>query len=309
MKGRRIEKQKVIVIQGPTGVGKTAVASELYEKLPIEIINADSLQFYRHMDIGTSKPTPEVQLRIPHHLFSIVNPDESFNAARFMETARQAVDDILLRGKIPVTVGGTGLYIKALIKGLSAAPEGDEDLRKELRRENKEELFKRLTHVDPESSQNIHPNDVVRIIRALEVFYLTGEPLSQHHLKHEFRDAPYSCLKICLARDRPSLYRRIDLRVDRMMERGLLQEVRSLIDMGYCPETKALQSIGYRQMVGFINGCFGLQEAVSQIKKETRHFAKRQLTWLRHDPENVWVRLPENAGKVEVLVKKFLNIL
>ena len=308
MRGCLIEKQKIIVIQGPTGVGKTTVALRLSEKIPIEIINADSMQFYRYMDIGTSKPTPEEQKAVPHHLFSVVNPDESFNAAQFMQIGRQTVDDIVSRDRIPVVVGGTGLYIKALTKGLFAVPEGDENLRGKLRTESKEELFERLIEVDPEASFRIDPNDVVRVIRALEVYYLTGEPISRHHRKHSFQDTPYNCFKICLTRDRESLYRRIERRIDQMMEKGFLQEVRSLIDMGFSPQIKPLQSIGYSQMVRCIQGQISRDEAVSQIKKETKRFAKRQLTWFRHDPELIWIKLPERAGEAEELVKKFLNI-
>lgn len=308
MRGCLIEKQKIIVIQGPTGVGKTAVALGLSEKLPIEIINADSMQFYRYMDIGTSKPTPEEQKAVPHHLFSIVNPDESFNAAQFMQRGRQAADEILSRDRIPVVVGGTGLYIKALTKGLFAVPEGYENLRKELRKKSREELFERLRDVDHEASLRINPNDTVRIVRALEVYYLTGEPISRHHRKHRFQDAPYRCLKICLTRDRESLYRRIERLVDQMMEKGFLQEVRSLIDMGYSHQIKPLRSIGYSQMVKCIQGQISREEAVSQIKKESKRFAKRQLTWFRHDPELIWIELPEKAGEAEGLAKKFLNI-
>ena len=307
-RGCLIEKQKIIIIQGPTGVGKNAVALKLSEKLPAEIINADSMQFYRDMDIGTSKPTPEEQKEVPHHLFSIVNPDERFNAAQFMKRGRQAVDDIVSRGRIPVVAGGTGLYIKALTKGLFAVSEGDENLRRELGSKSKEELFERLREVDTEASLRINPNDVARIIRALEVYYLTGEPISRHHRKHRFQDAPYVCLKICLTRNRESLYRRIERRVDQMMKKGFSHEVRSLIDKGYSPQLKPLRSIGYSQMVRCIQGKVPQEEAISQIKKETKRLAKRQLTWFRQDPELIWIKLPEKAVETEVLVKKFLNI-
>lgn len=302
------EKSKIIIIQGPTGVGKTALSLSLAENLPIELINADSMQFYRYMDIGTSKPTPEEQRTVPHHLFSIVNPDDSFNAAQFMKRGGQVIEDIVKRGRIPVFIGGTGLYIKALTKGLFAVPKEDEILRKKLQREGKETLFSKLKAVDPVASKRINPNDIVRIIRALEVYYLTGEPLSEHHRKHQFQDDPYSCLEICLTRNRESLYRRIERRVDRMLELGWVQEVNSLIDQGYSPQLRPMQSIGYRQLACYIQGQTSLEEAVLQIKKETKRFAKRQLTWLRNNPQLIWIKLPEKAGDVEALVKKFLNI-
>ncbi len=294
---------------GPTGVGKTGIALCLAQKLPVEIINADSMQFYRHMDIGTSKPTPEEQKIAPHHLFSVVEPDESFNAARFMQMGRQVIEDIALRKKIPLVVGGTGLYMKALTKGLFSAPEKDENMRKQLRAESKKALFEKLRHVDTEASQRINPNDVVRIIRALEVFYLTGIPLSEHHRKHKFQDAIYDCLKICLTRDRENLYMRIEKRVDQMIENGLLQEMKELMEKGCSLNARPFQSIGYRQIKEYILGQISFQDAVLQIKTQTKRFAKRQFTWFRNEPDLIWIKLPEQAEEVEVLARKFLNIV
>ncbi len=301
------QKPKVVIIQGPTGVGKTAVASALAGALSIEVINADSMQFYRYMDIGTSKPTPEEMRAAPHHLFSIVDPDEDFNAARFMESARRLVGEVSGRGNVPVVVGGTGLYIKALTQGLFSAPEQDPVLRDELQALDKTVLWARLQEVDPESAEKLNPNDTVRIVRALEVYHLTGMPLSEHHLKHRFQDSPFDCLKICLTRDREILYTRIGLRVEHMVQEGLFSEVEGLLEKGYSPDLKAMQSIGYRQMAACIAGKVSFERAVELIKQETRRFAKRQFTWLRKDADLVWVKLPEKQDQVVGLVKNFLN--
>jgi tRNA dimethylallyltransferase len=301
-------KQKIVIIQGPTGAGKTAVALRLARVFPLEIINADSMQFYRHMDIGTSKPTRAEQEQAPHHLFSIVNPDEEFDAARFIALGRQVVADVAARGSLPLFVGGTGLYIRALTKGLFAGPGADRDIRESLRQEGKELLYARLQEVDPQTASRVSPNDVVRIVRALEVYHLTGEPISRQQGRHGFQEEPYNCLKIGLAREREVLYRRIEKRVDQMLQRGLLDEVRGLLDMGYTAETRPMQSIGYRQMTAYLTGRLGWSAAVAGIKQETRKLAKRQLTWLRHDPELVWVKLPEQRGSITGLIKKFLNV-
>jgi len=281
----------------------------LADKFPVEIINADSMQFYRHMDIGTAKPTEEERGIVPHHLFSILDLDEDFNAASFMRLGRNLIDDISSRNHLPVVVGGTGLYIRALIRGISGAPEGNETLRQQLRLRGREVLYRELSAVDPDTAGRISPNDSIRIIRALEVFYLTGIPLSEHHRRHSFQDDVYRCLKICLTRQRQDLYRRIERRVDSMMDQGLLEEVRALAEKGYPLEAKPFKSIGYRQMIDYIRGNIGLQEAVSEIKTQTRRLAKRQLTWFRRDQELVWVKIPEQAEQVEVLIKKFLNII
>ncbi len=302
------QKPKLLILQGPTGVGKTEAALALARAIPVEIINADSMQIYRHMDIGTSKPTPEEQLLVPHHLFSIIPPDAQFNAAQFMEQGRRIITAVCGRGKTPLVAGGTGFYIRALTGGLVAAPDGDAQLREQLRSQSRESLVAQLQRVDPETAQRLQPNDLVRIIRALEVFYLTGEPLSQHHRRHNFADEPYCCLKIFLDRDRQSLYRRIEQRVDLMISRGLEQEVRGLLAMGFSPELRPLQSIGYRQMVELIAGRLSPEAAVREMKQATKRFAKRQLTWFRHDPDAVRVVLPDQSDRVLALAKKFSNI-
>jgi tRNA dimethylallyltransferase len=301
-------KQKLIIVQGPTGVGKTTVALALARAVSGEIINADSMQFYRHMDIGTSKPTLQEQSDIPHHLFSVVNPDEQYNAARFMREARRIIADIARRGKVPLIVGGTGLYVRALTRGLSSAPPADESLRLKLRSLGKEELYAQLLLVDPDAAAGISPNDMVRLVRALEVYQLTGATMTQHNKMHGFQDEPYECLKLCLTRNRAELYSIIGQRVERMMQLGLVREVETLFSLGYGPELRPLRSIGYKQIGLYLNGTIPLAEAVSQIHRETRRFAKRQLTWLRHDSPNIWVELPGDAAEVEAHAKKFLNL-
>ncbi|MBN2107996.1 MAG: tRNA (adenosine(37)-N6)-dimethylallyltransferase MiaA [Deltaproteobacteria bacterium] len=301
-------KQKLIVVQGPTGVGKTALALALARAVSGEIINADSMQFYRHMDIGTSKPTVQEQSDIPHHLFSVVNPDEQYNAARFMLEARRTIADIAGRGKVPLIVGGTGLYVRALTRGLSSAPPADESLRQKLRRLGKDELYARLLQVDPDAAACIGPNDMVRLVRALEVYQLTGSTLTHYNRIHGFQDEPYECLKLCLTRNRKELYILIGQRVERMMQLGLIREVETLYSLGYGPELRPLRSIGYKQIGLYLSGTIPLSEAVSLIHRETRRFAKRQLTWLRHDSDTIWIELPGQAAQVDAHAKKFLNL-
>ncbi len=301
-------RQKIIILQGPTCVGKSGIAISLAHAVSAEIINADSMQFYRYMDIGTSKPTLQEQSEIPHHLFSVVDPDENFNAARFMHEARSIIAGIASRGRAPLVVGGTGLYVRSLTKGLSSAPAGDEQLRHELLSLGKEKLYNELQAVDPESAERISPNDMVRLVRALEVFRLTGEPLSHLNQQHGFQDQPYDCLKFSLTRPRDELYNLIEMRTKRMIEDGLVGEVEALFSLGYGPQLRPLQSIGYKQIALYLDGTLSLAEAVSLIQRETRRFAKRQLTWLRHDTDNIWVDLPAGEPDVEHYAKKFLNL-
>ena len=269
------------------------------------------MQVYRFLDIGTSKPAPHQQQAVPHHVLSIINPDEDFSAAQFKEKAREAIADITGRGLLPLIVGGTGLYIRALTRGLFSAPEKNEALRQEFkekaRREGSGSLFKLLQEKDPASAQKIKPNDLVRIIRALEVLYLTGVPISAHHQTHGFLDIPYAVLKIGLTRERKELYQRIETRVENMLEAGLLQEVQSLLDKDYAATLKPLQSIGYKQLAAFIEDRVSWEVAVQQMKTETKRLAKRQLTWFRHDPEITWVMLPDEAPAIPALIKNFLK--
>lgn len=300
----------VILLGGPTGVGKTALAIELAVRLETDIVNADSMQVYRFMDIGTAKPTREERLTARHHLLDVVNPDESFDAARYMEMARAVVDTLHREGKVPVIAGGTGLYMKTLISGLCEGAPASEEVRRRLFLELKErgldELHLELRGVDPELGGKIHPNDRQRILRALEVFRLTGSPLSYWQEQHRFEGSPYANIKVGLFRDRRETYERIDRRVRRMMDQGFLGEAEGLLRMGYGPELKPMQSLGYRHLVGHLLGKISLDAAVHEIQKETRHYAKRQLTWFRGDPEFHWFR-PEAGEEILRWIKSRLE--
>ena len=282
-------------------MGKTAAAIELARRLGGEIVNADSMQVYRHMDIGTAKPTAAEQARVRHHLIDVADPDESFDAARFARLGRAAIDDIAARGRVPIVAGGTGLYIKALLYGLAREAPADPALRRHLMQEvaarGPEALHRRLAAVDPATAARVHPHDALRIVRALEVYTLTGRPLSEHHRRHRFADAPYEPFKIGLDMDRGDLYRRIDQRVDTMMAEGFEAEVQGLLARGYSADLKSMQSLGYRHMAAYLDGRIDLEAAVTTLKRDTRRFAKRQFTWFRADTEMRWVA-PDALGSL-----------
>jgi tRNA dimethylallyltransferase len=286
-------KPPVVVICGPTGIGKTTTAIKIAETFGAEIISADSMQIYRFMDIGTAKPTAEEKARIRHYLIDIVNPDEDFDAARFVSLARPLIFTLNQKGKLPVVAGGTGMYIKALIHGLFRAQPPDPEVRLKLKADAEAlgpaVLHHRLSRIDPEAATRIHPNDAFRIIRALETYETTGRKLSDHHLGHGFAESPFRAFKIGLTLDRQKLYERIDRRVDKMIEAGLLDEVKNLLGRGYSANLKALQSIGYRHMSDYLAGRLSWEESVRTLKRDTRHYAKRQLTWFRADPEITWM--------------------
>ncbi len=303
-------KPKVVVIAGPTASGKTELAIQLAEYFEAEIVNADSMQVYRGMDIGTAKPTVEQRKKIPHHLIDVVNPDEEFNAAIYRELALAAIQDIWRRGKICFVVGGTGLYIRALLGGLFYVPKKDPELRSRLRKEAKEqglkELYKRLIEYDPEYAKLIHPNDRVRIIRALEIYYLTGEKPSELIKRHRFKDNSLDALRIFLHIPRKQLYERINKRSVRMIESGLIEETRRLLIQGYSPELKPMQSIGYRHMVKYIQGEWNLKQALRRMQTDTRRYAKRQITWFKKEPDMIWIS-PEDIEKIKKEISNFLK--
>lgn len=285
-------KPRIIVVCGPTAIGKTTVGIELARRLGGEIVSADSMQVYRHMDIGTAKPTPQERARVPHHLVDVVNPDEPFDAAKYTTLGRKAVSDIQRRGVVPLVVGGTGLYIKALLRGLFRADASDPAVRRRLKSEADalgiQALHARLAAADPDTAVRLHPNDAVRILRALEVLEVSGRPLSHLQSEHRFADTPFIALKIGLALERDALYERINQRVDAMVANGLEQEVRSLLAQGYGIGLKSMQSIGYSHMAALIAGTLSHADCIRTLKRDTRRFAKRQLTWFRADPEIVW---------------------
>ena len=303
------DKPKIIVICGATGIGKTSVGIEVAEKLGGEIVSADSMQIYRSMDIGTAKPTTAEQKRIPHHLIDIVDPDEDYDAVRFSKQARDCIADICRRGRIPMVVGGTGLYIKALLHGLFQSRPVDPEIRNRLRRESEIKgsrfLYERLQQIDPSSADRMHPNDAYRIIRALETIESTGESISDLHQAHGFDDDPYHALKIGMQMDRSKLYERIDKRVDLMIEAGLVEEVRGLLNMGYAAELKSMQSIGYRHVVAFLQEKVSWEACVRTLKRDTRRFAKRQFTWFGADRQIHWYE----AGQLSEIVGQIRGFL
>ena len=306
-----IKKPKVIIICGPTGIGKTSVAIKIAEAVNGEIISADSMQIYRHMDIGTAKPAPAELARARHHMIDIVNPDEHFDAALFSGIAHKKVLKLDKRRIVPIVAGGTGLYIKALIHGLFGADPADPNIRIKLKEEadahGADFLYKRLAESDPAAAERIHPNDTYRIIRALELAEATGKTISKHHGEHRFADKRYKVLKIGLQIEREALYDRINQRVDVMIEAGLVDEVRGLLERGYSEDLKSMQSIGYRHMVDYIKGRVLLDETIRTLKRDTRRYAKRQMTWFNADPEIVWTK-PEETEDIMLRVKDFLQL-
>jgi tRNA dimethylallyltransferase len=303
-------KSRVVVIVGPTASGKTDMAMRLAEEFSGEIVNADSMLVYRGMDIGTAKPSPEQRQLIPHHLVDIVTPDMNFTVADFRREADWVIADILRRGKCLFVVGGTGLYIKALLQGLAESPGGDEAYRKELQALSLEkgnaELLRQLALVDPDTAQRLHPNDQVRIIRALEVYRQSGRPLSSFRDAHGFAGTSYTSLKIGLRVERDELYQRIDQRVDRMIDAGLVDEVQALLAAGYSPGLKSMRSIGYKEICAFLAGDYDLEEAVRLIKRDSRRYAKRQLTWFAREKEINWLEYPDNFATICKYVIEFL---
>jgi len=303
------DRPRIVILLGPTGIGKSKLAIEWAEALGGEIISADSVQVYRYMDIGTGKPTPDDRERVRHHLIDLVLPDQPFHAALYRTLGRKTIDQLFQERKPIWVVGGTGLYIKTLTEGLFNTPRIDPQVRESLKREAKEKgagvLYERLKKVDFQTASRLHPNDLFRMIRALEVFDSTGVPISYYREQHRFGERPYLTLKIGLEMNRDMLFRRIDERVDRMLERGFLQEVERLMEMGYGPELKPMQSLGYKQMVQFLLKEIGWDEAVRLMKRDTRHYAKRQWTWFKADPEVRWWNEATNRQSVFLSIKSF----
>jgi tRNA dimethylallyltransferase len=286
-------KPRVIILVGPTGVGKTEMGIRMAGRWGGQIVSADSMQVYRRMDIGTAKSPPDVRARIPHHLIDVVNPDEPFDASRYVALARDVIARLHCEGKPVFVVGGTGLYVRALLGGLIDGPGADETLRQALREEmnrwGKAGLYEKLRARDERAAAQIHPADGVRIIRALEVLELTGRSIVEHQREHRFLERPYEVLKIGLALDRVRLQERIAARTEGMIAAGFVEEVRALIGMGYPGSLKPMQSLGYRHLVAYLAGKGDLEGAVGLIKRDTYRYAKRQVTWFAADREISWL--------------------
>ena len=286
-------KTRLLCLLGPTAVGKTEIAIQLAQRLNAEIVSVDSRQIYRQMDIGTAKPTPEEQQAARHHLIDCVDISQPFSVADYQSLADTAIADIQNRGKQVLLVGGAGLYFRAIVDGLFEGPGAEPSLREQLETEAEQRgvntLHERLRACDPVSAERIHPNNVVRVIRALEVYELTGTPMSEHQQQWQQENQRYRFTAFCLTMPRALLYQRIEQRVDAMLANGLVAEVESLLAAGYARDSAALRSFGYRELIAYLDGECTYLEAVKQLKQNTRRFAKRQLTWFRKDTRIEWV--------------------
>ena len=304
----------MIVIAGPTAVGKTRISLELAEKLGGEIVSADSRQVYRFMDIGTAKPSPEDMRRIPHHMIDVVNPDEEYTVADYGRSAHAAIKSILERGKIPIMVGGSGLYIRAVIDGIFPGPGSDKKIRENLEKEAEinglSSLYDRLCKVDPAASSRIHPNDKRRIIRALEIYEITGKPISLLQEKGKKKEASCNTVMIGLNRPREELYGRIEEKVEEIFRQGFVEEVKALLDKGYEENLISMEALGYREVIKFLKGEIGLEPAKRKVKQNTCHYAKRQLIWFRKDKRINWFNIgnEEKAEETAQKIHRNLNV-
>lgn len=295
----------VVAIVGPTAIGKSHIGIEVAKRLQTEVLTADSRQVYREMDVGTDKPTLSEQQGVPHRLIDLVNPDQLFNAGDFKLAAIAEIARLHQAGKIPLVIGGTGLYVRALLRGLCPGPPADWTLRKQLAADAAQHgpqfLFRQLQQVDPVLAKRLHPNDQPKIQRALEVFTILGKPFSEVQAEHQFSERPYPFLLIGLTMDRATLYKRIESRVELEIEKGLVQETQRLLDRGYSRELGSMKGLGYKQFSGYLAGEYSYDEAIRILKRDTRHFAKRQMTWFGKEPDLQWLSidppdLPDRAA-------------
>ena len=310
-----MEKRPFIVLTGPTAVGKTALSIALAKAVNGAVISADSMQVYKHMDIGSAKIMPEEMEGVPHYLVDEFEPEEEFHVARFAERAKECLEEIYQNGQIPIIVGGTGFYIQALLYDIDfskqdANTEYRSQLEKLAQEKGADYLHNLLKEIDPESAESIHANNIKRVIRALEFYHLTGQKISEHNETERQKESPYNFAYFVLTDDRARLYERIDKRVDIMVERGLVEEVKKLKDMGYHREMVSMQGLGYKEILDYLDGKMTLDEAIYIIKRETRHFAKRQLTWFRREKDVIWFdRRDYHQNEAEILneMKKILK--
>lgn len=307
-------KEKLFMLMGPTAVGKTALSIELAKRLDGEIISADSMQIYKYMDIGTAKVTEEEMEGIPHYLIDVIEPDEEFTVSNYKELANSYIIDINQRDKLPMLVGGTGLYINSLVYNLNFAgvePNGEIRDKYERIKEEKgnEYLHSLLDDIDKDSANRIEVNDTKRVIRALEIYEVTGKTMAEYNKNFRSPNEDYDLVMVCLNMDRKKLYERINLRVDLMIDQGLVHEVKSILDMGYDKNLVALQGIGYKEIISFLDNEITLDEAIEKIKKGSRNYAKRQLTWFRRDNRIKWINLDEykNINEVADKIQKTID--
>lgn len=292
------EKKPLIILTGPTAVGKTALSLKLAKKINGAVISADSMQVYRGMDVGTAKITKEEMGDVPHYLIDVLEPDEEFHVVRFQEMARQAMEEIYSQGKIPILTGGTGFYIQAVLYDIDFTSQEENSsyrlrLEQYAQEHGNEALHQKLSEVDPVSAEKIHPNNRKRMIRALEFFHETGVPISAHNEAESEKPSPYAFRYFVLSDKRDIIYRKIEKRIDRMLEDGLVREVKALKEKGYHKGMVSMQGLGYKEILSFLDGEISLDEAVYQLKRDTRHFAKRQLTWFRREKDVIWINKDE----------------
>ena len=306
-------KQPLIVLTGPTAVGKTSLSISLAKAVNGEIISADSMQVYKKMDIGSAKIRSEEMQGIPHYLVDVLEPEEEFHIVKFQQMAKKAMEDIYSRGKIPILVGGTGFYIQAVTKDIDfTEAQQENDYRKELEalaeEKGGEHLHEMLRKVDPVSADAIHAHNVKRVIRALEFYHQNGSPISAHNEEQKQHESPYNLAYFVLNMPRELLYERIDLRVDQMMKEGLLEEVSRLKEEGCHRGMVSMQGLGYKEILAYLDGEYPLEEAVRVLKRDTRHFAKRQLTWFRREQEVIWVNKDQFSYQEDQILDYMLEI-
>ncbi len=306
------KKKPMIILTGPTAVGKTDLSIQLAKAIGGEIISADSMQVYRHMDIGSAKVTPEEMDGVPHHLIDVLEPEEEFNVVVFQKLAKEALTGIYERGHIPIIVGGTGFYIQALLYDIDFTEnDGDTAIRRELEKLAQTQgavcLHQMLQEIDPESAAAIHQNNVKRVIRAIEFYRQTGKKISLHNEQEREKQSPYQFLYYVLDTDRKTLYERIDRRVDRMMEHGLVDEVKHLADMGCTRDMVSMQGLGYKEILDYLSGEITLEEAVYILKRDTRHFAKRQITWFKRERDVRWLELEQFQNDRKKVLEHILD--
>ncbi|WP_461816041.1 tRNA (adenosine(37)-N6)-dimethylallyltransferase MiaA [Faecalimonas sp.] len=305
-----MNKKPLIILTGPTAVGKTKASIDLAKTIGGEIISADSMQVYRHMDIGSAKITKEEMQGVKHYLIDVLEPDEEFHVVKFQQLAKKAMEEIYEKGKIPILVGGTGFYIQALLYDIDFT-ENNEDVtyRKELEEianiKGAEYLHKMLENVDEKSAQMIHKNNVKRVIRALEFFKQTGQKISEHNERERAKESPYQFCYFVLNDTREHLYGRIEIRIDHMLKEGLVDEVRTLKEKGYNRDMTSMQGLGYKEILDYLNGVYSLEEAIYILKRDTRHFAKRQITWFKREKDVIWV----NKDQLNYSEEKILEFL